>query len=162
MTTITPVKDDKKQTPVVRKENPIVSLQEEMNKLFEEFTRGFHKPHWLEPISDFSAKLDMKDTGKTVVVTAELPGVEMKDIEVQLEDKTLVIRGEKRFEKEENDKNYYRMERSYGSFYRVLPMPCAIDKERIEASFKNGVLKVSLPKTEEAVSNGKMIQVKAG
>lgn len=162
MTTLIPVKDEKKQAPVARKDNPIVSLQEEMNKLFEEFTRGFHKPHWLEPISDFSAKVDMKDTGKMVVVAAELPGVEMKDIEVRLEDKSLVIKGEKHFEKEENDKNYYRMERSYGSFYRVLPLPFAINKEGIEASFKNGVLKVSLPKTEEAASDGKAIQVKAG
>jgi HSP20 family protein len=164
MATTTPVKEEKKQTTALapRRENPLFSLQEEMNRLFEDFTRGFHKPLWLEPVSDFNAKVDMKDNEKNVEVTAELPGVELKDIEVRLEDNSLVIKGEKRSEKEEKDKNYYRMERSYGSFYRVLPMPCAIDKDSVDASYKDGVLKVSLTKSKEALSNGKKIQIKAG
>lgn len=164
MATTTPVKEEKKQTTALapRRENPLFSLQEEMNRMFEDFTRGFHKPLWLEPVSDFNAKVDMKDNEKNVEVTAELPGVELKDIEVRLEDNSLVIKGEKRSEKEEKDKNYYRMERSYGSFYRVLPMPCAIDKDSVDASYKDGVLKVSLTKSKEALSNGKKIQIKAG
>lgn len=164
MTTSTPLKEEKKQTTTLapRRENPLYSLQEEMNRLFEDFTRGFHKPLWLEPVSDFNAKVDMKDSEKNVEVTAELPGVELKDIEVYLEDKSLVIKGEKRSEKEEKDKNFYRMERSYGSFYRVLPMPCAIEKDAIDASYKDGVLKITLTKSKEAESNGKKIQIKAG
>ncbi|MCC7528219.1 MAG: Hsp20/alpha crystallin family protein [Candidatus Melainabacteria bacterium] len=164
MTISTPVKEEKKQTTALapRRANPLYSLQEEMNRLFEDFTRGFHKPLWMEPVSDFNARVDMKDSEKNVVVTAELPGVELKDIEVSLEDNSLVIRGEKRSEKEEKDKNFYRMERSYGSFYRVLPMPCAIEKDAIEASYKDGVLKVTLTKSKEAVSNGTKIQIKAG
>lgn len=164
MTTSTPVKEEKKQTTAVahRRDNPLYTLQEEMNKLFEDFTRGFHKPLWLEAVSDFNAKVDIKDNEKNVEVTAELPGVELKDIEVFVEDKSLIIKGEKRSEKEEKDKSFYRMERSYGSFYRELPMPCAIDKEAIEASYKDGVLKVTLAKSGETASNGKKIQIKAG
>ena len=164
MTTTTPVKEEKKQSTSLapRKESPLYSLQEEMNKLFEDFTRGFHRPAWLEPLSEFNAKVDMKEDEKTVEVTAELPGVEMKDIEVNIQDRSLVIKGEKRSEKEEKEKSYYRMERSYGSFYRVLPLPCAIEKDSVNASYKDGVLKVTLPKAKEAVNNGKKIDVKAG
>ncbi|MBA3859484.1 MAG: hypothetical protein C0507_21480 [Cyanobacteria bacterium PR.3.49] len=164
MTTSTPVKEEKKQTTAVahRRDNALYTLQEEMNKLFEDFTRGFHKPLWLEAVSDFNTKVDIKDNDKNIEVTAELPGVELKDIEVLVEDKSLIIKGEKRSEKEEKDKSFYRMERSYGSFYRELPMPCAIDKEAIEASYKDGVLKVTLAKSGETASNGKKIQIKAG
>src|SRR5579885_1272481 len=136
MTTIVPVKQDTKENGgKLAKRAPFYNLQEEMNRLFDEFRHGigFHRPQWLEPMTDFDAKVDMKDTDKEVIITAELPGVEMKDIEVSLQEHAVIIKGEKRFEKEEKDKNYYRMERSYGSFSRVLPLPCSIDRDAVEA-----------------------------
>ncbi|HIA51477.1 MAG TPA: Hsp20/alpha crystallin family protein [Candidatus Melainabacteria bacterium] len=170
MTTATPVKEEKaketkkESTAIARREHPFLALQEEMNHLFEEFKGGlpFGRNRWFEPMSEFSAKVDMKDDDKVIVVSAELPGVEMKDIEVKVEDRSLVIKGEKRSEKEEKDKNYYRMERSYGSFYRLLPLPTAVEKSAVEAVYKDGVLKVTLPKSKEAIENGKTIPVKAG
>ncbi len=167
MTTKTPVKEDKAQESgklAPRRENPLHTLQEEMNRVFDEFKHGFtlHKPLWLEPLVDFNAKVDMKDNHNEIIVTAELPGVDLKDVEVTLQDKTLSIKGEKHSEKEETDKNYYRMERSYGSFYRILPLPCAVKKDKVEAIFKDGVLKVTLSKTPEAASQETKIQVNAG
>lgn len=168
MTTATPVKEaketKKESTALTRREHPFLALQEEMNRVFEDFRHGFPfaRTTWFEPMSEFNAKVDMKDDDKEIIVTAEIPGVDMKDIEVKVEDSSLVIRGEKRSEKEEKDKNYYRMERSYGSFYRLLPLPAAVEKNAVEAVYKDGVLKVRLPKSREAIENGKKIQVKAG
>jgi HSP20 family protein len=166
MTTTTPVKETKKESTGItpRKSHPFHALQEEMNHLFDEFKSGlpFARTFWLEPVSDFNAKVDMKDSEKTIEVSAELPGVEMKDIEVKVEGNALSIKGEKHSEKEEKEKNYYRMERSYGSFYRLLPLPCTVEKDSIEASYKDGVLKVVMPKAKDALADGKKIEVKAG
>jgi len=141
------------------------SLHQEMNRLFEEFERGFGfraGSRWLEPISDFHAHVDVKDTDKELVITAEVPGVEMKDIDVSITSDGLTIKGEKRAEKEEKDKGYYRMERGYGSFQRVVPLPCEVDRNSINATYKDGVVKVTLPKTKEAIQNTQKITVKAG
>ena len=170
MTTVTPVKEEKametkkESTALTRREHPFLALQEEMNRVFDDFKHGFPfaRTTWFEPMSEFNAKVDMKDDEKQVTVTAELPGVDMKDIEVKVEDRSLIIKGEKRSEKEEKDKNYYRMERSYGSFYRLLPLPAAVEKNAVEAVYRDGVLKVTLPKSKEAIEDGKKIQVKAG
>lgn len=166
MTTTAPVKEIKKESTSVatRKAHPFLALQGEMNHLFDDFKSGipFARNFWLEPMSEFNAKVDMKDADTLIEVTAELPGVEMKDIEVKVEDKSLSIRGEKHSQKEDKKDNYYRMERSYGSFYRLLPLPCAVDKDAVEASYKDGVLKIILPKTKEVLANGRKIEVKAG
>lgn len=143
---------------------PFASLQQEMNKLFDEIKTGwgFAHPPLFEPFVDFHARLDMKDNQKEIVISAELPGVELKDIDISLKGDSLVLKGEKRMEKEEKDKGYYRMERSYGSFYRVIPLPCEIEKENVDAVYKDGVLTVTLQKTKEALKNEKQITVKAG
>lgn len=154
----------KEATAVARREHPFLALQDEMNKLFEDFRQGFPfgRSTWLEPIAEFNAKVDMKQNENEIVVTSELPGVDLKDIEVKVEDNAIIIKGQKRSEKEEKENNYYRMERSYGSFYRHLPLPGAVQKDSVEAIYKDGVLKVTLPKSKEAKANGKQIQVKAG
>lgn len=142
---------------------PFHTLQQEMNRLFDDFKMGFAFPHpTFEFLGDFHASIDMKDTDKDVVVTAELPGVEMKDINISMKDNMLVLTGEKKQEKEEKEKSYYRMERSYGSFYRALELPCEVDKEAIDAVYKDGVLTVTLPKNKEVLTNEKKITVKAG
>lgn len=142
------------------------SFQEEMNHLFDTFRQnlslGFAPAtKWLEPVSDFNAKMDVKDTDKEVIVTAELPGVEMKDIELSLNLNNLTIKGEKRAEKEDKENGYYRMERSYGSFYRQVPLPCEIDRDKIAANFKDGVIKIVLPKTKAAHKSEQKINIKA-
>jgi HSP20 family protein len=82
-------------------------------------------------------------------MTAEVPGIEEKDIEIKIEDNTLSLRGERKFEKETKEENYHRIERSYGSFYRAFTLPNSIDPDRIQAEHENGVLKISMPKRQE-------------
>lgn len=147
-----------------REESPFFySLQQEMNRLFDEFrgTLGLAPPSkWLQQFGEFRAILDMKDTDEALLISADLPGVELKDIDISINEDTLCIKGEKRTEKEEKDKGYYRMERSYGSFHRLLPLPCSVDKDNVAATLKNGVLKITLPKTKESLKNEKKIVVK--
>jgi HSP20 family protein len=153
-------------TPVPVTEEPhIHSLQHEVNRLFDEFKHGFgmvRPTKWFEPMSQFHARVDIKDTAKELLVTAELPGVEMSDIEVTVTSQGLSIQGEKRAEKEEKEKGFYRMERSYGSFYRLLPLPCEVERENVKASFKDGVLSITLPKSKESLKDQHKIEVKAG
>jgi HSP20 family protein len=151
---------------LVREEGtPLHSLQHEMNRLFDEFKHGFgftQPGRWFEPLSSYHAKVDVKDTEKEIVVTAELPGVDMKDIEVTTNGNSTSIKGEKRSEKEEKEKGYYKMERSYGSFYRLIPLSCEVEPENINASYKDGVLKVVLPKSKESLKTQRKIEVKNG
>ncbi|GLS28456.1 Hsp20/alpha crystallin family protein [Mesorhizobium albiziae] len=91
----------------------------------------------------------------------ELPGIDQEDVDVSLTDRALTIKGEKKSEREESRKGYHVSERSYGSFYRSIPLPSGVDTDKANAEFKNGVLTVSLPKTREALSRGKKIEVKA-
>jgi HSP20 family protein len=97
-------------------------------------------------------------------VKAELPGVEEKDLDLQLAEGMLTIKGEKKQEREEGEKGkgYYMMERSYGSFFRRIPLPTEVQEDKVEARFKNGVLMVSLPKSPEATAKVKRIEVKSG
>lgn len=125
--------------------------------------------HWFDGLwgSDFRLNdgismirpvVDVEETDHAYVITAELPGMEKKDINISVEDGTLLISGEKNSEKETKDKNYHRIERSYGKFHRSFQLPDGIDRDKIEASYKNGVLTLSLPKSEAA--KPKQIEVK--
>jgi HSP20 family protein len=95
-------------------------------------------------------RLDVSETDKVIEVSADLPGLDKKDIDISLENDVLVIKGERKEEFKETDKHVHRMERRYGAFYRSLRLPVEVKSDAIEASFKNGVLKITLPKTEEA------------
>jgi HSP20 family protein len=127
-----------------REFHPFTSLQREIARVFDDFTRGF--PTFGS--QDLTPSMDVIETDKEIEVTAELPGLEEKDVEINLSDNVLTIRGEKRAEKEEKDKdkNYRVVERSYGSFYRSLELPAGIDPDQIKATISKGVLKVSVPK----------------
>ncbi len=94
--------------------------------------------------------VDLFEDKNDIVVKAELPGMEKENVEVKLTDHTLTIKGEKKKEEEIKEENYYRSERSYGSFIRTLELPTDVHADKVKASFKNGVLEVRLPKTEEA------------
>ena len=105
--------------------------------------------------------VDIAETDKAYEITAELPGMDEKNIEVKFADGVLTIKGEKKEEKEEKKKDYYLSERSYGSFQRSFQVPDGVDTDKIEATFKKGVLTVTLPKSAEAQKAAKKIDVKA-
>ena len=102
------------------------------------------------------------DAEKAYEVTAELPGIDDKNIEVTLSDDVLTIKGEKREEKEEKERNYQLSERLYGAFERSFEMPEGVDTEKVEARFDKGVLKITLPKKPEALKKEKKIEIKTG
>jgi HSP20 family protein len=161
----------KKNLPI-RKEtssnefSPIFSLQQDMNSMFDDFFRTF-ETGMLSPFSQtqvglFQPQVEVKETSKDVQVSVELPGLEDKDIDLSISDDYLTIKGEKREEKEENNSSYYRMERMYGSFQRRVPFPCAVDRDKAEATFKRGVLTVVLPKTADSHQHIKKIPIRKG
>jgi HSP20 family protein len=93
--------------------------------------------------------VDIYETENEVVLTAEIPGVDEKDIEIKVEDSTLTLKGERKFEKETKEENYHRIERAYGSFFRSFTLPAYVDQDKIEAEHENGVLKIRMPKKAE-------------
>ena len=145
-------------------EYPLESVRNEMDRLFDEFWRGFGQPALAEVgrAVEVFPRLDITEDEKAYHISAELPGMEEKDISVDISEGLLNIRGEKREEKEEKERTYYRRERSFGSFQRAIPLPGSVDEDKIEAHFKNGVLTVDLPKLPEAESKAKRIEVKGG
>ncbi len=151
----------KKSLPVRHEENPLVVLQKEMDNLFDTFSREFFE---LEPfesrLTSFSPRIDVSETDKEIMVTVEVPGMDEKDIDISVSREALTLKGEKREEKEDKGRTYYRMERSYGSFSRTIPLPAEADIDKVEASYKKGILKVSVPKTEKALRETKKISVK--
>ena len=146
---------------VARFAGPFTSLQREIDRLFDDFTRGWPTMGW--PTAGRTAELmpsmDVAETDKEIEITAELPGLEEKDVQVNVADNVLTIKGEKKSEKEQKDKNYRMFERSYGSFSRTLELPAGINPDNIKASLSNGVLKVTVPKP--APAQAKKVEVKA-
>lgn len=143
--------------------NPLVALQSDINHVFEDFWRkvenGWSDRTELAGLANPST--DITETDESVDVSIELPGMTEKDIDVSLSSTAMTIRGEKKIEHEEKRKGVYMSERSYGSFYRTVPLPAGVDPDKADATFKNGVLTISLPKTAEAQAKVKRIPVKA-
>lgn len=142
---------------VARSGHPFFSLQREMDRLFDNFTRSF--PAFGNGKAELLPSMDVTETDKEIEVTAELPGLEDKDVQINIADNLLTIRGEKTAEKEEKDKNYRLVECSYGSFERTLELPSGVDADAIKANIAKGVLKVTIPKPAPAQT--KKIEVKA-
>ncbi len=140
--------------------NPLTLLRREMNSLFDNFFRGFELEPFKGHFGTFSPSVDIQESVKDIKVTAELPGVDDKDIDVSLGKDSLTIKGEKQEEKEDRGKDYYRMERSFGSFSRTIPLPAEVDTVKAKAEFKKGVLTVTLPKTSRAIKETKKIPVR--
>ncbi|WP_027520758.1 Hsp20/alpha crystallin family protein [Bradyrhizobium sp. Ec3.3] len=151
--------------------NPFETLRGEVDRLFEDFGRD---DFWRRPFRSLAGlerslaqklvsapAVDVAETDKAYEITAELPGMDEKGIEVNLANGGLTIKGEKKVEKEEKQKDYYVSERRYGSFERTFALPEDVEADKIEASFRSGVLKVTLPKTAEAQKPAKKIEVKA-
>ena len=165
------VKTDKNKqvAPVATPWHPFEDLRREVDRLFDEVGRGA----WLRPFrsGDFeslagrlsiaSPAVDIVEHDKAFEITAELPGFEAKDVDVTLRNGNIVIKGEKREEKEEKSKDYYLKERQYGSFERSFAVPDSVDTAKVDAAFKNGVLTVTLPKTAAAQKPEKKVAVKS-
>jgi len=133
-------------------------LREEMDSLFEGNFPSFKIPKNLEAV--WSPAVDVVDGKDSVVIKADLPGVDKDKIEVNVEDGMLTIKGEKKEEKEVKEKGYVRTERFQGSFYRALSLPAAVKKDQIKAEYHNGVLEVTVPKAEEAKPKQVKVEVK--
>jgi len=151
----------RKGVPAKREdENPFALLRREMDAMFDNFFNTLDIEPFEGRLGVFTPKMDVTETEKEIVVTAELPGLDEKDIDVSLQNDRLTIKGEKKEEKEGKGKDYYRMERSYGSFSRTIPLPVEIETDKVEAKFKKGVLTITLPKTARAAAETKSIAVK--
>ncbi|HKW90368.1 MAG TPA: Hsp20/alpha crystallin family protein [Methylomirabilota bacterium] len=133
------------------------SLKHEMDRVFDRFLEG----RWDEfpSLGDWTPQMDISETKDSLVAKVEVPGMDSKDIQISLQDNLLTIKGEKRHEREEKDEHYHRVERAYGSFTRSVRLPVAVDASKVTATFKNGLLTVTLPKTPSA--RGTTIPVKA-
>ncbi|MCX7846898.1 MAG: Hsp20/alpha crystallin family protein [bacterium] len=142
-------------------ENLFSALQREMNALFDDFFRSWGSATLPMPRMTFSPSITVHESAKEYRVSAELPGLTEKDIKVELSGNALTISGEKKEEHEEKRGTTVYSERSYGSFYRSIPLPEAVDRNKVKAQFKNGVLTVTLPKTAQAKAAHKQIPVKA-
>ncbi len=103
--------------------------------------------------------VNISENDKEIKVKAELPGLDSKDIDLSIQNNTLILKGEKKFEEEESKENFHRIECSYGSFYRAIPLPAEVDESKVSAKFKNGVLEIKLPKKEEI--RAKKIEIKS-
>jgi HSP20 family protein len=139
--------------------NPFGFLQREIDRLFEDFTRGSLEPSGQAQIN-LMPSMDVTESDKEIVITAEMPGLERKDVDISIDNDLLTIRGEKKVEtqRDDKDKNYHLSERSYGIFYRVLQLPPGVDPSKVQATMANGVLKIVVPKP--ANSEAKKIEVK--
>ncbi len=140
--------------------NPFALFRKEFDDLFDNFFRSFDLQPFEGRTGTFSPRLDVAEDGKEIRISAELPGMDEKDIDVSLQGGMLTIRGEKKEEKEDKGKDYYRMERSYGSFSRTLSIPVEVESDKIEAHFRKGVLSITLPKTAKTAEESKKITVK--
>lgn len=151
----------KKDVSITREEHsPLYRLRKEMDSLFDDFFRGFDlEPSFEHRIGSFNPTVDVSENDKEIKVTAELPGIEEKEIDVTLNRNTITIKGEKKEEKEDTGKDYYRMERSYGSFSRSIPLPSEIELDKASAKFKKGVLTIKIPKTAKAIEEKKKIPI---
>jgi HSP20 family protein len=156
MNNLIPVKHEDSQP----ESTSLFSLQQDMNRIFENFFQAFDAQPFAA-LGDssgglFQPKVDLSESQTELKVSVELPGLSEKDLDVSVSNNALTIRGEKHEDKEEKTKGYYRMERHYGSFYRTVGFPCDVEKDRAEASFKNGV-----PKSEQSQEEVKKITVQS-
>lgn len=131
----------------------MVGIQERMNRLFDEAFRGAPRTgaedDWALGGS-WAPVVDIYEQGGDIVLKAELPGVDPKDADIRVENNTLTLRGERKLDNEIKRENYHRVERAYGTFSRSFTLPSVVDTDKIKAEYKDGVLRVTLPKREEA------------
>lgn len=125
------------------------TMQQRMNRLFEDVMSPPYRSEEGLGVATWAPAVDIYETDREIVLKAELPEMQEKDIDIKVEDSILTVSGERRMAKEVKEENYHRIERSYGSFLRSFTLPQTVDREGIKASYKEGVLRVALPKREE-------------
>lgn len=147
-------------------EFPLSSLQRRMNRMFDDFFGDFSDLSvsplraWSRSGGGFIPRMDMTDTENEITVTAELAGVDEKDVDITMQDDVLTIRGEKKIERDEKSQRYCLSERSCGTFSRSILLPAEVEQDKIEASFKKGILTVHLPKLPVEEAKAKKIEIK--
>jgi len=135
----------------------LANLQNRVNSIFQDYGRGQDE---LTTTTSFVPAVDVYEDEHKVTLKLEIPGVSQEDVDIRLENNTLTVRGERKFEKEEKEENFHRIERRYGSFARSFTLPSTLDTENVQANFENGVLKIELAKRAEA--KPKQIKVNIG
>src|SRR5438045_4187412 len=136
----------------IRRNDPfrdLVALQDQLFRTFDSAYRGSGREDEQSMVATWSPLVDVYEDGEGITLKAELPEVDVKDVEIQVEGNTLTLRGERKLEKEEKRDGYHRIERTYGAFARSFTLPSSVDAEHISAESKDGVLKVFLPKRPE-------------
>ena len=140
----------------------LVAVQDRLNRIFDDTFRGNPRgsdEDWALG-GQWAPSVDIFEHEGNLVLRAELPGIEPKDVDVHVENNVLTLRGERKFEDEKNGRNYHRVERSYGQFVRSFTLPNDVDRDNVKATFTNGLLEVAIPKREEA--KPRQIQISAG
>ena len=167
-TDLMPWKKNDENTAISQREgrDAVLDLRRQMDKVFDDF---FERPFKLGQLfdegkwtGDFAPRIDLSETEKAITISAELPGMEPDDVEISIDRNVLTLSGEKRAEKEDKGKHHYRVERSFGSFRRSIPLPGEVEEDKISAKMKNGVLQVNLPKSNESHQKDKRISIKTG
>jgi HSP20 family protein len=149
-----PAKRDKNESHLMAR------LQNEMNRIFDRFFDDFRLMPFSQNKFYSYPSVDVKETKKEVQVTAELPGLDVKDIDIHVNGNTLTLRGEKTEELKKESENYYHMERKYGSFHRNISLPSEVDSENVKANYRDGVLSINLVKKPEDQQKVKKIEIK--
>jgi len=143
--------------------SPFLALHHEIDRVFDDFRRSAPWPGFLIPNGGarFAPLMDVVETDKSIKIDAELPGMTEKDIDVSVVDNILTVKGEKKSETEKKEADYHMVERSYGAFTRSLALPFDVDASMVDAKFDKGVLKITLPKSQEAKAKTKKIKIKS-
>ena len=132
--------------------NPWREMSTLQNRISRFFDEPLFNPAWFEEdfeMGSWHPAVDMYDNDDSIVIKAELPGVDKKDVSIDVKDRVLTLKGERNHENEVKEENYYRKERSYGKFQRMFTLPAEVDPDKINAEFKDGLLKIEIPKPEE-------------
>jgi HSP20 family protein len=145
--------------PTRRNDRAVSPFSENFSDMFDRYTRDFFSPTLSEGMNDFMPRVEVKETDKTYEVSAELPGMKEDDINVTLRENNLIIEGEKRSESKKEEKDRYRSEFQYGSFYRSIPLQADVDNNNVDANYRNGLLKVTLTKKNDGTQKNKKIKI---
>lgn len=142
-------------------DTPLLGLQRDIDRIFNNFFQGFNAPQIQQAGINalIAPRINIAESNKSYQISAELPGVEEKDVDISVTNGVLNIKGERKEEKEEKDQSYHRIESSYGMFQRSLPLPENADQNNIKANFKNGILSVTIAKSAEALAKTKKISI---
>lgn len=144
-----------------RSVDPLRSFQDEINRLFDDFFSESRSgiERWHKDLDVFTPSVDMTETDKEVTVSAELPGMNEKDISVKMDDHAITIHGEKKIDSEHKQGKWTYREQGYGRFHRTIPLPVAVDGQKAKASFKRGVLRIKVPKRESSTQQRRHIAI---